>query len=290
MKGFSRSRVTLYGGVGDYNWEDIDDDMDNPYRTELYDNLQDLCYDFVWISDLTEMMFSKRKLLSKYDLGTNSIMPLSIDGSWIIENPGQQMLTGSFQPIESSWQDWLGMANVHHYSEESWKLAADEQEARHAAIKTNGNPLPSVYWVPFIGEIPRNAIPILTREDGITVYAGRTFEKGVSWGPSNPGVLIGQITTAEGFQYNNWMDSEIHGADNCEILVGDRNAVEWYTVPSDSFDPIVHHVIDEQLLVFGGHYVGNSLYVGKGLIGSSMELGKISKLKQCRLFWKCNRI
>ncbi|KAJ3121113.1 Protein mono-ADP-ribosyltransferase parp4 [Nowakowskiella sp. JEL0407] len=38
--------------------------------------------------------------------------PLSFIGSWVTENPGQQLLTGSFDPVQTTWKEWFADLKV----------------------------------------------------------------------------------------------------------------------------------------------------------------------------------
>jgi hypothetical protein len=37
----------------------------------------------------------------------NDIALRDFKSTWITKNPGQQLLSGSFDPTETSWEDWI---------------------------------------------------------------------------------------------------------------------------------------------------------------------------------------
>ncbi|KAI8894820.1 hypothetical protein BC833DRAFT_623620 [Globomyces pollinis-pini] len=220
---------------------------------------------------MTEMMFNQKWLLPKYEAWTNSIAPVTVDGSWIIENPGQQMLTGSFQPIESTWDEWLGFVNVHHQNLASWKMAADFQAKRLGGIQAEGRSPPSVYWVPVVDDkIPTNAIPMFTKADGTTVYAGRTYDESNYYGKSC--VLIGEVMNGV-FKFNT--DYENKESKDYEVLVGDSKAVSWHSLQNNGPFVISNHTLDGKRLVFGGNSNTTSLYMGRGECDRATDSGEI---------------
>ncbi|KAI8894621.1 hypothetical protein BC833DRAFT_208231 [Globomyces pollinis-pini] len=125
------------------------------------------------------MVFNKRHLLGKYHEEDKSVKPVSVDESWIIKNPGQQnLVNGSFDPIHSTLDDWLGRGDIMFSNFEHWKREAERRTHMYETQDRKGKTLPDVYWVLSNAKnVPKNAIPLVTRSNGTISYAARTFDK-----------------------------------------------------------------------------------------------------------------
>ncbi|KAJ2987812.1 hypothetical protein HDV02_005935, partial [Globomyces sp. JEL0801] len=61
-------------------------------------------------SEVIEMVLSDQLKIAKHDKQKNVITGVTMNECWITDNPGQQLLSGSFEPLKSSWDEWLGFS------------------------------------------------------------------------------------------------------------------------------------------------------------------------------------
>ncbi|KAI8892451.1 hypothetical protein BC833DRAFT_625810 [Globomyces pollinis-pini] len=66
-------------------------------------------------SQVIEMVMADQLRIAKYDKKKNVITGVTMNECWITENPGQQLLSGSFEPLKSDWDEWLGLSNNHNH-------------------------------------------------------------------------------------------------------------------------------------------------------------------------------
>ncbi|KAJ3412533.1 Protein mono-ADP-ribosyltransferase parp4 [Chytridiales sp. JEL 0842] len=82
------------------------DDDDDDGDADISDRLEDLSLEplIVTLNDIFPCLNGK---VPQFLDGGDRVKLYSFEDSWVTQNPGMQMLSGSFEPVETSWEEWV---------------------------------------------------------------------------------------------------------------------------------------------------------------------------------------